>query len=114
MVRAASRTTASSAAAGTGGEAPGRLKLPLHLACGAQEPSIGVVSALIDAYPHGVHVTDGDGRCPLQIAVSNRAPVDVVMLLIDAGGMRKGMSMILDLHYRTLERMEAGSHIKNV
>ncbi len=109
MVRAVSRTTASSAtsAASDGaGEAPGRLKLPLHLACGAEKPSIGVVRALLEAYPRGVHAVDGDGRRPLQIAVSNRAPLDIVMLLVEAGGVRIGVSTILDLHYHALERTE--------
>ena len=109
MVRAVSRTTASSAtsaASGGAGEAPGRLKLPLHLACGAEKPSIGVVRALLEAYPRGVHAVDGDGRRPLQIAVSNRAPLDIVMLLVEAGGVRIGVSTILDLHYHALERTE--------
>lgn len=42
----------------------------------------------------------------MQIAVSNRAPLDIVMLLVEAGGVRIGVSTILDLHYHALERTE--------
>ena len=105
LIHAASRTTIYSAVSGTVGEGPGRLKLPLHLACGAEEPSVRVVSALLEAYPRGAHTVDGDGLYPLQIAVSKRAPLDLIMLLVEAGGVKKGVSMILDLHYQATEHL---------
>ena len=59
--------------------------LPLHVAA-ASKASLGVVAALLEAFPDGAKQPDKnalgqDDKLPLQYAVENHAPADVQALL---------------------------------